>query len=283
MVIHNLRSERQLREQVIQIVQRASKQLPRQASFADIEHTFGIQICDDKLPLDKDGAYIARDPRIIINSRVSSDERRQFTVYHELSHHLIREDDELYSYLHDAYVDTNDFERAIELVCNIGAAEFILPRDKVRELIGDQGFSLDLVTKICQQELVSGPAVLIQLVQNAPNQCYGVVCDYGIPPFSLNVNQKNFIPNQQTTTLYILYAIWSPAIKYSIARFTLIPKDHLLMQASLEESLIKGKDKIPFRSGTDWQVPAEVMCFRGKVYGLFNVSPPPDPQQLRLL
>ena len=278
-----LLSDRQLREQVIELVQHASRHLPDNASFDDIERIFGLHVCEDHLPLDKDGSYIEDGSKIIVNRNVTSDERRQFTVYHELAHFLIREDEDLYSYLHDAYVDTNDFDRTIELVCNIGAAEFILPRDGVRELIETQGFSLSLAPQLCQKGCVSGPAALIQLVQCAPNRCYGVICDYGIPPNSAIANQQAFFQAQQINALYILYAIWSPSARYSIARFTPIQKNHLLVQALSEDSLIKGKDRIPFKSGADWRVPAEAICFRGKVYGLFNVSPPPNPRQLRLL
>ena len=249
-------SERQLREQVIKLAQEASSQLPDQASFVDIDRTFGLQVCIGELPRDKGGAYIEEERKIIINSTVTSDERRQFTAYHELVHHLIREDDELYSYLHDAYEDSRDFDRTIELVCNIGAAELLLPREKVGSLFETKGFSLELVPQLCQQGCVSGPAALIQLVQCAPNHCYGVVCDFGIPPNSENANQQAFIRTQQINTLYTLYTIWSPSAKYPIARFTKIPKNHMLMQSRVDDCLIKGKDRIPFRSGTDWQVPS---------------------------
>jgi len=278
-----LLSERQLREQVINLAQVASNRLPNQASLADIERNFGLQVCIGDLPVDKDGAYIEEYSKIIINNNITSDERRQFTAYHELVHHLIRQDEDLYSYLHNAYENTKDFDRTIELICNIGAAELILPQYMVRNLIETEGFSLEAVSKLCHQDCVSGPAALIQLVQYAPNNCYGVVCEFGIPPISENAKQQTFFQQRKANSLYILYAIWSPSAKYSIARFTPIPKDHLLMQAKLANKLIKGKDRIPFRSGTDWQVPAEVNCFRGKVYGLFNVTPTPNPQQIRLL
>ena len=276
-------SERQLREQVIMLAQQAANRLSDKASFIDIERTFGLQVCIADLPLDKDGAYIAEESKIIINSTMTSHERRQFTVFHELVHHLIREDDNFYSYLHDAYEQSSDFDRIIELVCNIGAAELLLPRDKVRNLIDSKGLSLELVSELCQEDCVSGPATLIQLIQNAPNQCYGVICEWGIPPHSINENQQAFINRQPFNTLHILYAMWSPSTKYPMARFTPIPSDHLLMQAMQEDQLIKGNDKIPFRSGRDWQVPAEAIRFRGKVYGLFHVAPPTPPQQLRLL
>jgi Zn-dependent peptidase ImmA (M78 family) len=281
--INTLLSERELRERVIELVQSVRSQLLSNVSNDDIERCFGLEICENTLPMDKDGAYIESESKIVININITSVERRQFTLFHELVHNLIRRDDELYSYLHDTYEDTNDFDRTIELVCNVGAAEFILPRDRVRALIDNQGFSIDLVPQLCQQELVSGPAALIQLIQNAPNRCYGVICDYGSPQYYANGNQKAFIQPQQISTLYIQYAMWAPSAKYSLARFTQIPKDHLLMQVLMEDRMIKGIERIPFRSGTEWKVPAEAISYRGKVYGLFNVTPPPNPQQLRFL
>jgi hypothetical protein len=281
--IDTLLSDWDLREHVIKLVQSARTKLPANVSSDDIEQRFGVDICEEVLPMDKDGAYIESESKIVININITSVERRQFTLFHELVHHLIRGDGDLYSYLHDTYEDTNDFDRTIELICNIGAAEFILPRSKVRNLIEFQGFSINLVPQLCYQELVSGPAALIQLIQNAPNSCYGVICDYGIPPNSTNSNQHSFIRGQQERTLYILYSMWSPSAKYSLARLTQIPKDHLLMRVLSEDRMIEGIERIPFRSGTDWKVPAEAIYFRGKVYGIFNVKPPPSNLQLRLL
>lgn len=278
-----LLSEKQLRERVIELVRDARRPLPENASDADIEQCFGLEICEDDLPLDKDGAYIESESKIIINRNVTSVERRKFTVYHELVHYLIRKDADLYSYLNDAYEDTEAFDKTVEIICNVGAAEFILPREQVRNLINTGGFSLNLVPQLCQKDNVSGPAALIQLVQNAPNRCYGVVCEFGLPPTLGRVNQQTFIHSAPASSLYILYTIWSPSARYSISRFTTIQKGHILMQAHSEGDLIKGIDKIPFRSGTDWQVPVEAIRFRGNVYGIFNVTPPPNQHQLRLL
>jgi len=275
-------SEKQLRERVIELVHHARKPLPENASNVDIEQCFGLQICEDDLPLDKDGAFLEIESKIIINRNVTSVERKKFTVYHELVHHLLRRDATLYSYLHDAYEDSVTFDKTIEIICNVGAAEFILPRDLVRDLINSVGFSLKLVPLLCQNGSVSGPAALIQLIQCAPNHCYGVVCELGLPPTSTYVNQQTFIPSVPANSLYILYAIGSSSAKYSISRFTPIPKDHILVRALSESDLIKGIDKIPFRSGTDWRVPIEAICFRGNVYGIFNVTSAPSRQQLKL-
>jgi hypothetical protein len=275
--------DRQLRERIIDIVQRVREQVPQDVTNFNIEKHFGLQVCRGKLPVDKDGAYIEKEAIIIINDQITSDERYNFTVFHELSHHLIRKDEDLYSYIHDAYLAPNDFENMIELICNVGAAEFLLPRDTVRGLIESEGVSLNLVPRLCQSDTVSGPVALIQLIQCAPNQCYGVVCEYGVSPISAGAIQETFFNSHPENTLYILYAMWSPSAKYKIARFTSIPKNHLLMQAFTDNAMVKGYDRIPFRSGTDWQVQAETLRFRGKVYGIFNATPPPDLRQLSFL
>ena len=176
-----------------------------------------------------------------------------------------------------------DFDQTVELVCNIGAAELILPRENVRSLITQKGFSLSLLLELCELGPVSGPAALIQLVGCAPNQCYGVVCEHGIPPILANSNQKTFVDQSPKNTLYILYAIWSPSAQYPIARFTRISKDHILFMKLSNQTIIRGKDRIPFRSGKNWQVPCEICVFRNNVYGLFHATPPPNVQQPRLL
>jgi hypothetical protein len=275
-------SDHQLREQAIKLVQPLSTSLSGEESFPDIANRFGLNIQEGILPEDKDGAYLEDEKTIVLNSSVTSEERKSFSFYHELVHHLLRENDDFYSYLHEAYVNTRDFDNTIELLCNIGAAEIILPRSKVRSLIDSNEFSIKLVQKICDQGCVSGPAALIQLIQCAPNRCYGVVCEFGMPPYSDSKIQNSFLPQKLSNKLYILYSMWSPSAKYAIARFTTIPGEHLLMQTMAEQNFIKGKDKIPFRSGTKWQVPCEAIFFRGKVYGLFNVTPPPNRQQMRL-
>ena len=278
----SLLPDRKLRERAIAVVKSARERLSPTASPVDVAQRFGLQVSVGQLPADKDGAYIESERKIIINRDVTSEERRQFTIYHELVHHLIREDEDLYSYLHDTYTDADQFDKTIELLCNIGAGEFDLPQEHVRELIDTNGFSLNLVSLLCEQISVSGPAALIQLIQCAPHRCYGVVCEVGISPIQVNPSQTAFVQTTQENNLFIRYAIWSPAARYSLSRWTLIPREHILEKAVNEKGIIKGRDNIPFRSGKKWIVPCEALFFRNCVYGLFNETPPPNQQQIRL-
>ena len=59
--------------------------------------------------------------------------RRRFTFYHEIVHQLIKRNDVLFSILHDQYRADTDFERICERLCDVGAAEFLIPRTRVRQ------------------------------------------------------------------------------------------------------------------------------------------------------
>ncbi|MCB2160671.1 ImmA/IrrE family metallo-endopeptidase [bacterium] len=274
--------DRELRERLINLANRERKKLPEKPSRSDIEQIFDVAIIETQLSEDQDGAYDPGSKKIIINSYVTSNERKQFTLFHELTHHLLRQDDDLYAYLHETYRDNNGFIRALEFLCNIGAAEFILPREKVREVIKNNQFSLNLIPDLCKFPLVSGPAALFQLIQNASHECYAIVCEVGLPPSKEKSFQDAFINRTNKSSLFIQYAIWSPIARYSVARFTIIPKNHILHNGLNSIDLIKGKDRIPFRSGKGWPVTCEVLYFRGSVYGLFNVGEPINHQQMRL-
>ncbi len=59
-------------------------------------------------------------PKIIINSSISSQERINFSFFHEATHHIVREDDELNSFLTEHAID-DAYDKALENFCNIGA------------------------------------------------------------------------------------------------------------------------------------------------------------------
>lgn len=265
-------SDRELRQRIVKLVAATRLRLPEVPTTKDIEEIFGLEVSIDTLPQGKEGAYVSN--RIILNKLTTSAERRRFTLFHELVHHLIREEEDLLSDLHETYRDNSAFEKAVEMLCNVGAAEFILPMSKVKELTQEQPFSLNLIPILCAQNDASGPATLIQLIQSAYHECYAVICDVGIPPISTDARQGSFAGQVQSPALFIQLAIWSPGARYSLARYTPIRKHHLLQEGITAEKLIKGKDSIPFKSGTVWEVDCEVLRFRSSVYGLFNAEPP---------
>ncbi len=88
--------------------------------------------------------------------------RRRFTLAHEVMHRLIEEDGELLSDLHEAY-EGAALERALERLCNLGAAEMLLPRTEVARALAAAGPNPRLIWELAGRFGVSEPAAAAAL------------------------------------------------------------------------------------------------------------------------
>ena len=99
--------------------------------FDEICSGLGLAVKEVPLSPAQDGMII-KQGTILINSRIQSKERKRFTQFHEITHHLIDEDGDLISILHDAA--WGEYDKQVERLCNIGAAEFLMPREEFTKL-----------------------------------------------------------------------------------------------------------------------------------------------------
>ena len=223
---------------------------------------------------------------IVINSRIQSQERKQFTRFHEVMHYLIDRDDELISMLHEAtWGQDGEYDRQIERLCNIGAAEFLMPREKFIELYKDKGFNVELIPFAASRFGSSAIATTIQLAQVAPHSCIAAICEYGLIPNGRSPDQSRFFDERDSTLekkLYAIYSASSESMKYSLARYAIIPNDHLIHQAFLEGQPLKGESYFPFRTGKRPRCFCETLPDKGRVYVVLHWDPPPsrNPGQL---
>lgn len=275
--------ERQLRERTLGLVRRTRDAFQTQVPLHALLANLRLEIREVELPIGKDGAYIEKSRTILINRKITSSERRTFTIYHEITHHLIRFDDDLYSELHDFFPnpDNDVFERTLESLCNIGAAEFLLPAEYVRDILREKGFSIGHIKFLCELRGASIPAAAIQLAQCAAHHCYIVVCEAGAAQ-NHSLHTELIPSTHRGSQLYILYAASSPSAKYSISRYTVIRKSHIIHDAHDKEITVTGLDNIPFKSGTSWKVPCEAMFYRAKTIAVFNVTEPISSAQPNL-
>lgn len=224
------------------------------------------------------GWYVPGElPYIAIDPYATYPERLNFTFYHEITHHLLRTDGELYGFLDDHA--SMDFDRVREDYCNLGAAEFLIPHADVRATFQDKGFSMALLQDFDISYPASKPAIAIQMAQCAPHQCIIVVCEPGWltgKDQSQPLVDVEVIPQQ---TLLVSYSSRSPSYAYPCARGTPIPKHHLISTAYAERASLRGKADIPFRSGKQWPVDCEAFYYKGKVYAAFNITSPPSRYQ----
>lgn len=202
--------------------------------------------------------------------------RRTFTFYHEIVHHLLRRHDELYSIISDQY-ETDDSFRAIqERLCNVGAAEFLLPRAVVQAAYREHGFSVDLIAPLSQPGVVSRVAACAQLALCAPHACIGIVCRREHVSLPVGDLIADVAPSPSNHSI-ITVAFSSNTMKYKCASGTVIAGDHLLSQMFHEDEgrRLESKEPIPFRSGRRWPVRCEAMRLAEQVFAFFHQYDPP--------
>jgi Zn-dependent peptidase ImmA (M78 family) len=238
-----------------------------------------IQVKEGKHPFgDGDGYYISNpNPTILIDPEVKVQERLNFTFYHEVTHHLIKQDNELYSFIHE--YGFHGFDQTLEHYCNIGAAEFLVPLEKIQEHIKQKGFGIQLIYEFDNICSASKPALAIQLAQAANHKCIVVVCEYGFLQ-NQNQSQTGMDCEEKKLQLFVQYASSSPSCKYSCSRFVPIPRNHLIYAAYLNQQYVVGRDKTIFKSGNNWTVDCEAFFYRGKVFAVFNLSMPVPTNQM---
>jgi len=149
--------------------------------------SLGIKVEEHPLQFDY-GAYIPAEPPrrpnpiILLDPSSADPEHLNFSYFHEISHHLIRNDGELYGFLNDLTYRNEDFDNLIDRFANIGAAEFLIPSEDMFSELRTRSFSIQLLPELDQKFPASKPAIAIQLAQCAPHRCFVLVCQFGLLP-----------------------------------------------------------------------------------------------------
>lgn len=115
--------------------------------------------------LSGDGMLDPSGKRVLI-SRDQPPRRQRFTLAHEVVHFLIRSDDELLSELHEWY-QGEDLEAELESLCNVGAAEMLLPREIVAARLSKRGVAPRLVPDLAESHQVSEEVAAIALAERS--------------------------------------------------------------------------------------------------------------------
>ena len=79
--------------------------------------------------------------------------------------------------------------------------------------------------------------------------------------------------------LHVIYSASSPATNRWLAKYTIFPDDHLINQAFLQAKMLEDESTIPFPSWKE-SCTCEALPYKNRVYALFHLSPPPDPNQM---
>ncbi len=126
----------------------------------------GATLSYGKLPDGKFGAFVPEKNHILIDQE-SPPKRARFTLAHEVMHYLIQNDDDALSELHEQY-EGNKLETELENLCNLGAAEMLLPSNVVDAALEKKGQHPKLIPELAELHQVSEEVVIIALAERGP-------------------------------------------------------------------------------------------------------------------
>ncbi len=265
--------ESDLEQMLLRQVDEIKREHPYWDDPEQLSRVLGIRLVASGLGARREGAALTNI--IAVDPWAGGPSRRRFTLYHEIMHQLIKRNDVLYSALHDQYRADDDFERMRERLCNLGAAEFLVPRAHVRNAINDGGFSLRLLPELIATTSASRTAICVQLVLCASHRCIGIVCRLAeVVPHDV---ETLFALDISAPVLHVETAASSARMMYRVTRGTRIAPGHLLYDAwhSPEGELIMGTAQIPFRRvQKPWEVDCEAMRIGEQLFALFHAERP---------
>lgn len=279
----NNRMKRHVIELVRNVVyEYTSKEIP---TFDEICSGLELKVVEDLLPNGKEGMYTRKT--IFIDSRLKNEERKRFTQFHEVTHYLIERDGDLFSELHEYTVNQDGgYKRPLETLCNIGAAEFLMPSRVFAKLYKKEGLNVQLILSASNYFKSSKIAATIQLAQVAPNRCIAVICEKGLIP---NDNASSNTPllttenqSRDKPKMHVVYSASSLSANRWLAKYAVLPDDHIVNQAYSQTTLLEGESDIPF-PGWKERCTCEALYNRNRVYALFHLTPPPNLEQMTLL
>lgn len=269
-------SDSQLRHLVIRQVDEIKRQYQMWRDPNRLAAAIGIPVKYGSMS-GQEGALI--NDVIVLNPLVGSFGRRQFTFYHEIAHWLIRKNDELYAILHDQYSSNDSLMRAVEHLCNVGAAEFLVPREGVLAAITVSGFSISLLRTLHNETEGSLTAISVQLALCATHRCIVTVCRMLPTSDTGNVPLLGQVPIG--LMLKVDVAISSQAMRYSVARGATIPSSHLFLDAYRADDgqVWAGRAPIPLSRRQGWVVDCEALRIGQQLFGVFHVDRPPTSRR----
>lgn len=281
-----LLSEQRLREHVHSIVRKVRMLHPTLTDPRNLASELGLRVVG--APASGlacfDGTHV--DGVITLRTDGSAaKERQRFTAYHEICHALLRKDDWLWSTIHDQYPSDDELVRVVERLCNVGAAEFLLPRERVMEYAARQGVSVLHIPTLAEMYGASRLATAIQLADCANHQCIMVIAARTVLHV---IDEPQLIPSgrSEQSALVVEYSVSSRSTKYQAGRGTRISNGSIIAFAEgrPDGGYHRGYESPPFRSRREWRVNAEAIRLGSRIYAQYMLTAPNpvDDGQLRL-
>jgi hypothetical protein len=199
------------------------------------------------------------DKLLIRCNPYSSRVRQNFSLFHELSHILLM-DFRITASCTRTVSEEFEVEDEIEYLCDISAAELLLPLPWFTKDMEKQGVNIDSILTLGRKYAASREAVAIRMVQLSSFPCAAVFFSWKNKPQDRKAPGKKgkeyLFPELRPLPprkLRVDFSVSSPTFSYFIPRFKSIEEKTLVYQSSLDgrprrgiDWLNLGRGRIPF-------------------------------------
>ena len=225
-----------------------------------------------------------QDRRIVINKAITCNERREFTVFHEIIHILIADDGEIESSLLELVeYGSDDYHWQIESLCNLGAAEFLMPSEEFKQLMDRHEWEISKLEATRGAFRCSLIAAAFHFTHHNPDPCSLVVCEVRqaaqksefnssaavTTSFSeIVIDRNNSDNNFQDSELFVAYTMCNEGA-LPMQRHKAVPHGHLIYSASTTRGAVEGKAEPLFKNGGQWPMRCYAAYIEGRIYAVF--------------
>jgi hypothetical protein len=180
--------------------------------------------------------------------------RQNFSICHEVSHTLFPDGYEMVRNRSRAR-ERFDPDRELEYLCDVAAAELLLPETEFMDDVERYGFGLDSVAILRERYQASRQAVILRMVQLDRGQSAAVFLEERLKPSEIAGRKQLPLigdPIEPAPKLRIAYAVPSPAFAVFLPEHKSIPDDSCAYRA------VEGSDVEKAREA--WSIPGLPEC-----------------------
>jgi hypothetical protein len=142
--------------------------------------------------------------------------RQNFSIDHEIAHTLFPDGYEMIRYRNQQR-EKFDPDRELEYLCDVAAAELLLPEDEFRDDVTRWGLGLEAVPSLRERYQASREAVIRRMVQLDPGESAAVFLEQRLKPSEADGLKQLLLigePVPPTPKLRIAYAV--PSAKFTV-------------------------------------------------------------------
>lgn len=189
---------------------------------------------------------------IIQVNRDHSPGRQRFSAAHEIGHILLPDYQRHPSLIDDMQTGTYDESREAEYLCDLAAAELLMPMKLFAPAAMEAGFGLDAASQLATAFQASREAAVIRLVQTGLWPCAVAVWHFAHKPSEHPATQQATLPSMEWASpqkkLRVRYAVASPGFGYFLPRHLSADPEGHLARCFATGSVVTGEEEVELRN-----------------------------------